>query len=112
MEEDKSNAEKATTNIGRASTGTVLVQWDIEEDSVAAKESDCVVQAERGNAEDLFNNYEHMEDVQEFTQSLLKSHMKQPMAKQQQQQQQQQQSNTQSLMQQSNGTVRVLVVDL
>lgn len=68
VKEDEGYAEKVTTNIRRASTGTVLAEWDIEDDSVASKKSDFVVQEERGNAEDLFDIYEHMEDVLEFTQ--------------------------------------------
>ena len=40
VEEDEGNAEKVQQlwyHIGRASTGTILAQWDIVEDSVASK---------------------------------------------------------------------------
>jgi hypothetical protein len=71
--------------IGRASTGTVLTRWDINDISenengilLTAASQKCTLakcdsaidasEKVQGNAEELLNNYEHFEDILEFAQ--------------------------------------------
>jgi hypothetical protein len=56
--------------VGRASTGTMFAQWDIDsiDEGPAQARNNNSNGYKQGGVEEMFNNYEHLEDVIEFTQ--------------------------------------------
>jgi hypothetical protein len=66
---DISEGEGNDEVVGRASTGTVFAQWNIDgrHEGAAEKRKNNSNDDNQGNVEEMFNNYEHLEDVIEFT---------------------------------------------